>query len=101
MMLQTISLRIPHLRLKDITCILQVKRVYSFPTEKSSTNFLMTNRLPLGLQKERLITDQVQYEEATTQTLRLPDQLRPGDIRRYMVIADRARHCLFWEENLP
>ncbi len=58
------------------------------------------NRRPLDLQNEGLIMDEGHYEEAALQTLRLPNQFCPGDIRRYVVFADRARYYLFWEENL-
>jgi hypothetical protein len=57
------------------------------------------NHRPLGLQKEGLIMDEGHYEEAALQTLRLPNQFCPGDIRRYVVFADRARYYLFGKKT--
>src|SRR5262249_30239537 len=41
------SMRIP----TQTTCVLQVSRVYSIPTTKSSTNFLLISHLPMGRSK--------------------------------------------------
>jgi DNA-binding HxlR family transcriptional regulator len=39
------------------------------------------------------------HETHTPQTLRLPDQLRPGDLRRPLVAAHHPRSRLLWEED--